>query len=74
MADVFEPWVEACFDRWLGELTWSEIAREWDGRVADEAIAEAIAIAPMVVRHEPFKGFHVGARRKSARRAAALAA
>ena len=55
-------------------LTWSEIGREWDGRVGDEAIAEAIALAPMVVKHEPFKGFHVGARRKSARRTAALAA
>ena len=55
-------------------LTWKEIAREWDGRVTDDAIAEAIAIADLVVKHEPFKGFHVGARRKSARRPAALAA
>ncbi len=55
-------------------LTWSEIAREWNGRVGDEAIAEVIAIAPIVVKHEPFKGFHAGARRKSTRRAAALAA
>jgi uncharacterized protein (DUF433 family) len=55
-------------------LTWREIAREWDGRVGDEAIAEAIAIADLVVKHEPFKGFHVGARRKSTRRTTALAA
>jgi uncharacterized protein (DUF433 family) len=55
-------------------LTWSEIGREWNGRINDEAIAEAIAIAPMVEKHEPFKGFHVGARRKSARRTATLAA
>jgi uncharacterized protein (DUF433 family) len=55
-------------------LTWAEIAREWDDKVGDEAIAEAIAIADLVVKHEPFKGFHVGARRKSTRRAAALAA
>ena len=55
-------------------LSWAEISREWDGRVADEAIAEAIAIADLVVKHEPFKGFHVGARRKSTRRPAALAA
>lgn len=55
-------------------LTWSEIAREWDGKVRDEAIAEAVAIAPLVVKDEPFKGFHVGARRKSARRSAVLAA
>ena len=55
-------------------LTWAEIAREWEGRVGDEGIAEAIAIADLVVKHEPFKGFHVGARRKSTRRPAALAA
>ncbi len=55
-------------------LTWGEIAREWDGKVGDEAIAEAIAIADLVVKHEPFKGFHVGPRRKSTRRATALAA
>jgi uncharacterized protein (DUF433 family) len=55
-------------------LTWAEIAREWDDKVGDEAISEAIAIADLVVKHEPFKGFHVGARRKSTRRATALAA
>jgi uncharacterized protein (DUF433 family) len=55
-------------------LTWAEIEREWDGRVTGEAIAEAIAISDLVVKHEPFRGFHVGARRKSARRPASLAA
>ena len=55
-------------------LTWGEVAREWDGKVRDEAIAEAIAIADLVVKHEPFKGFHVGARRKSTRRPVAIAA
>lgn len=55
-------------------LTWAEISREWDGRVTDEGIAEAIAIADLVVKHEPFRGFHVGTRRKSTRRPAALAA
>ena len=55
-------------------LTWAEISREWNGRVGDEAITEAIAIADLVVKHEPFKGFHVGARRKPARRPAAIAA
>ena len=55
-------------------LSWDEIAREWDGRVTAEAIGEAIAIAPLVVKHQPFKGFHVGAGRKPARRPAALAA
>ena len=55
-------------------MTWTEVARARDGRVANEAIAEAIAIADLVVKHEPFKGFHVGARRNSTRRPAALAA
>ncbi|HWY78262.1 MAG TPA: DUF433 domain-containing protein [Verrucomicrobiae bacterium] len=55
-------------------LTWEQIVGEWDGKVTEEAIAEAIAIANLVVKHEPFQGFHVGARRKSARRTTALAA
>ena len=55
-------------------LTWAEVSREWNGRVGEEAIAEAIAIAPLVEKHEPFRGFHVGARRKPARRPAAIAA
>jgi uncharacterized protein (DUF433 family) len=55
-------------------LTWAEISRQWDGRVGGGAIAEAIAIADLVVKHEPFRGFHVGARRKPARRPAAMAA
>ena len=55
-------------------LTWQEIVREWDGRVSEEAIGEAIAIADVVVKHEPFNGFNVGAGRKPARRATALAA
>lgn len=55
-------------------LTWKEIEREWDGRVSEEAIGEAIGIAHLVVKHEPFKGFHVGARRKPARRPTALVA
>ncbi len=55
-------------------LTWAEVSREWNGRVVEAAIAEAIAIAPQVEKHEPFRGFHVGARRKPARRPAAIAA
>jgi uncharacterized protein (DUF433 family) len=55
-------------------LTWERIVREWDAKVSKDAIAEAIAIAPLVVKHEPFTGFHVGARRKPARRPAAIAA
>jgi uncharacterized protein (DUF433 family) len=55
-------------------LTWGEIVREWPGKFPKAAIAEAIAIAHLVVKHEPFKGFNVGARRKSARQPAAVAA
>jgi uncharacterized protein (DUF433 family) len=55
-------------------LTWPEITKEWRGKVGDEAISEAIAIAPLVVKHEPFRGFHVGTRRKSTRQPMALAA
>jgi uncharacterized protein (DUF433 family) len=55
-------------------LTWDEIRGEWFGKVTGEAIAEAIAIAGLVRKHEPFRGFHAGARRKSARQPAALAA
>jgi len=55
-------------------LTWQEVVREWDGRVSEEAIGEAIAIAGLVVKHEPFRGFHVGAGRKPARVPAAVAA
>lgn len=55
-------------------MPWTEIMREWPGRFPAAAIAEAIAIAELVVKHEPFTGFHAGARRKSARRATALAA
>ena len=51
-------------------MTWSEVMGEWDGKVTEESIAESIAIAELVVKHEPFRGFHVGARRKSARRPA----
>src|SRR5439155_4976302 len=53
-------------------LTWQEIVREWDGRVSEEAISEAIAVADLVVKHEPFRGFNVGARRKPARRPTSL--
>ena len=55
-------------------LTWQEVVREWDGRVPEEAIGEAIAIAGLVVKHEPFGGFHVGAGRKLARPREAIAA
>ena len=55
-------------------MTWTQITREWDGKVREEAIAEAIAIADLVVKHKAFKGFNVGARRKPARRPTPLAA
>jgi uncharacterized protein (DUF433 family) len=55
-------------------MSWDEIAGEWSGKVSKEAITEAIAIAGSVVKHEPFRGFHVGARRKPARQPTAVAA
>jgi uncharacterized protein (DUF433 family) len=55
-------------------LTWDEIVEEWEDKVSQEAIAEAVAIADLVVKHEPFRGFHAGARRKPARRTAPAAA
>ena len=55
-------------------LTWAEIVRERDGKVSEEATAETVAIAHLVEKHEPFRGFDVGARRKPARRATAIAA
>jgi uncharacterized protein (DUF433 family) len=55
-------------------MSWDEVVAEWGGKVPKRAIAEAIAISDLVVKHEPFKGFNVGARRKSPRRATALAA
>jgi uncharacterized protein (DUF433 family) len=55
-------------------MTWDQIVGEWDGKVTKDAVAEAIAIADLVIKHEPFRGFHAGARRKPARRTAALVA
>ena len=55
-------------------LSWDEIVGEWRRKVPKAAISEAIAIAELVVKHEPFKGFHVGARRKPARNAMRKAA
>jgi len=48
-------------------MTWDQIVSEWPGKVSKAAISEAIAIADLVVKHKPFKGFHVGARRKHPR-------
>ena len=48
-------------------MTWDQIVSEWRGKISKTSISEAIAIADLVVKHEPFKGFHVGARRKSSR-------
>ncbi|HOY60347.1 MAG TPA: DUF433 domain-containing protein [Verrucomicrobiota bacterium] len=45
-------------------MTWAEIVGEWDGKVSEAAIAEAISIAPLVEKHEPFRGFHAAARRE----------
>jgi uncharacterized protein (DUF433 family) len=40
-------------------MTWDEIVAEWPRKVSKGAIAEAIAISDLVVKHEPFKGFLV---------------
>jgi uncharacterized protein (DUF433 family) len=55
-------------------LTWDQIVGEWNGHVSKQAIAEAISISSLVVKHEPFGGFNVGAGRKPARKPTALAA
>ena len=55
-------------------MTWKEIMGEWHGKVGEEAISETIAIAHLVDKHKPFRGFNVAARRKPARRATAIAA
>ncbi len=39
-------------------LTWDEILREWPQKFPKAAIAEAIAIADLVVKHQPFRGFN----------------
>ena len=57
-----------------GGMTWDQIVGQWDGKVTKDAVAEAIAIADLVVKHEPFLGFHAGARRKHAHRPAAVTA
>jgi hypothetical protein len=43
----------------MAGMTWDEIVAEWPGKVSKPAIAEAITISDLVVKHEPFKGFHV---------------
>jgi uncharacterized protein (DUF433 family) len=55
-------------------MSWDQVIREWPGKFPKAAISEAIAISDLVVKHEPFKGFNVGARRKPSRRPAAIAA
>jgi hypothetical protein len=54
-------------------LTWVEIAREWDGKVAKAAISEAIAVAHLVVKHEPFRSFHAGSPRRTVRQGEVVA-
>ncbi len=61
-------------DQLEGGMTWDEIVVEWRGKLSHAAIAETIALSHLVVKHEPFRGFHAGARRKSARRTTAAAA
>ncbi len=55
-------------------LNWDEIVREWSGKVPPAAIAEASALSHLIVKHEPFTGFHVAARRKPSRRPTPVAA
>ncbi len=55
-------------------LSWDEIVGEWPGQISKAAIAEAIAISGLVVKHQPFKGFHAGARRKPTPRPEAVIA
>jgi len=55
-------------------MTWDQVIREWGGKVSKQGIAEAVAISDLVIKHEPFRGFNVGARRKPSRRTTALAA
>jgi len=40
-------------------MTWDEIVAEWPGKVPKSAIAEAVAISDLVVKHEAFKGLGV---------------
>jgi uncharacterized protein (DUF433 family) len=48
-------------------MTWDEIVREWPpNKVPKAAIAESIAIAHLVVKHKPFRGFHAAARQPAA--------
>jgi uncharacterized protein (DUF433 family) len=55
-------------------MTWPDLVQEWSGKINQEAIGEAISIAPLIVKHEPFQGFHASRGRKLSRRPAALAA
>jgi uncharacterized protein (DUF433 family) len=41
-------------------MTRDEIVAEWPGKVSKPAIAEAIAISDLVVKHDPFRGFDPG--------------
>ena len=38
-------------------LSWANIVAEWAGKVSQEAIAEAVAISSLVVKHRAFGGF-----------------
>lgn len=54
-------------------LTWDEIVREWDGKISKDAISEAIAVAHLVVKHEPFRSFHAGSPRRTIRQGEVVA-
>jgi uncharacterized protein (DUF433 family) len=55
-------------------LSWDQIAKEWGGKVTHAAIAETITLSHLIVKHQPFLGFHVGARREPAHQPAGVAA
>jgi uncharacterized protein (DUF433 family) len=55
-------------------MTWDEIAGEWDGRVSLPAIAETMALSHLIIKGEPFQGFHAGNRRKHSRQSTPVAA
>jgi len=40
-------------------MTWAEIVAEWPGKATKAVMAGVIGVSGLVVKHEPFRGFHV---------------
>jgi len=55
-------------------MTWDEVTAEWAGQVSLPAIAETVALSHLIIKGEPFQGFHAGPRRKPSRKPAPIAA